>query len=57
MVCVLGMSACAGSPPPPAQTAEVRPPRPTPEATWVPGHWAWKGRRLGYVWVAGHWSP
>jgi hypothetical protein len=59
-VCVLGAMGCAGtsaSAPPPAERAEVRPPRPHPGAEWVPGHWTWKGRRLGYVWVAGHWSP
>lgn len=58
LAAVLGSFGCAGSAsPPPAETAEVRPPRPHPGAAWVPGHWAWKGRRLGYVWVKGHWSP
>lgn len=46
---------CAGSRTPPRLQAEVRPPRPQPQARWVPGHWEWAGRKEGYRWVEGRW--
>ncbi len=41
------------SSPPPAK-AEIRPPKPTPGAVWVSGHWKWNGHK--YVWLPGHWN-
>ncbi|KPL10694.1 hypothetical protein AMJ71_02350 [candidate division TA06 bacterium SM1_40] len=39
---------------PPGPRAEVKPPRPTRKAVWVPGYWRWDGN--SYVWVQGHWE-
>lgn len=39
--------------PPPASFSEVVPPAPKPDAVWVDGHWAWRGRT--YVWQRGGW--
>ncbi len=39
--------------PPPAAFSEVVPPRPRPDALWIDGHWAWRGRR--YLWRRGGW--
>jgi len=39
----------------PAQV-EVAPPAPGPTSVWVPGHWAWRGPRYGYVWVPGRYA-
>lgn len=58
-------------PPPPTAQVEVVPGAPGPIYVWLPGYWAWRGPRLGYVWVAGrhavphpghawvpgHWAP
>ncbi len=38
---------------PPAPKHEAKPPKPSPSAIWVSGHWKWNGHR--YVWVPGHW--
>lgn len=46
---------CASTPPPPHET-EVRPPAPSADAEWVPGHWEWIGRDAGYRWVHGAWE-
>ena len=48
------MASCAGTvtiapPPPPVETVIVRP---SPRHVWVPGHYAYRGRR--YVWVDGY---
>jgi len=40
------------APPPPK--VETKPPRPSANAVWVPGHWKWNGRE--YVWISGHWE-
>jgi hypothetical protein len=37
--------------PMPALQVEVIPPVPHPGWSWVPGHWAWRGR---WVWIRGH---
>lgn len=42
-------------PAPPPLRVEVRGHAPHKHARWVPGHWKWKNRRVGYVWVPGHW--
>lgn len=41
-------------PPPPPQS-EVIPPAPGPNYVWVPGYWAWDGKRR-YVWQSGHYE-
>jgi hypothetical protein len=43
----------AVSGPPPAPPQEMQPPRPAPDAVWVPGYWHWTG--LQYAWMPGHW--
>ncbi len=43
-------------PPPPPARVEVRSRKPHKRAVWIAGHWAWRGRRAGYVWVPGHWK-
>ncbi len=57
MALVLAAPACTTyvRPAPPPPRIEVRPARPHRHAVWVPGHWKWKNRRVGYVWVPGHW--
>jgi len=50
-----GTVGCAGTAPPPSARAELRPMKPHPRAVWVPGRWAWSGRKDGYRWVDGHW--
>ena len=52
-----GMTACSsrtyvGVPPPP-QKAESRPAKPSGEAVWISGRWAWSG--CEYVWDKGQW--
>ncbi|MFA5117225.1 MAG: hypothetical protein WC695_00055 [Candidatus Omnitrophota bacterium] len=42
-------------PPPPPLREEIIIAQPFPATRWVSGHWAWRGRRRGYVWVPGHW--
>lgn len=39
---------------PPRPIVEVQPPRPTYDAIWIEGYWAWAGGR--WVWSAGHWE-
>ena len=39
--------------PPPAQ-AEVVLAQPSPDYSWVPGHWTWRDNQ--YEWLAGHWE-
>ena len=46
---------CAGTSSPPPDRAEVQASKPHPKAVWMQGQWAWKGRKVGYVWVPGHW--
>jgi len=43
-------------PPPPAapQTTDIPGTAPAPNALWIPGYWAFDGRR--YTWAAGHWE-
>jgi WXXGXW repeat (2 copies) len=55
--CIVAEPGPMPSPPaaPPPQ-AEVAPPAPGPAYVWVPGHWAWRGRRWGYVWVPGRYA-
>ena len=38
---------------PPAPRVEVRTVAPSPNHTWIDGHWAWRGNR--HVWMGGHW--
>jgi hypothetical protein len=38
---------------PPAVRVEVRGAQPSPHHHWVPGYWAWRGRR--HVWISGRW--
>lgn len=40
-----------GNAPPPPRYEVV--PAPRAKRIWVPGHWAWTGRR--HVWIDGHW--
>lgn len=40
-------------PPPPAAKIEVKPPRPSAHATWVPGYWHFEDG--AYHWLAGLW--
>jgi WXXGXW repeat (2 copies) len=42
-------------PPPPAQVEAV-PVAPGPAYVLVPGHWAWRGPRRGYIWVPGRYA-
>ncbi len=44
-------------PAPPPPEVEVYGPPPYVRAVWVPGHWEWRGKRVGYVWIKGHWKP
>lgn len=39
---------------PPADRFEIKPPRPSPSHTWVPGYWYWNG--YGYAWISGYWT-
>ena len=39
---------------PPTPIVENPPPRPSPKAVWIGGHWRWAGRK--YVWVKGRWD-
>lgn len=39
--------------PPPAARVETLPARPSPEAVWTDGQWAWDGTR--WQWTAGAW--
>lgn len=43
-------------PDPPPVRVEVKPTNPYTKAVWVPGHWKWKNRKVGYVWIPGHWK-
>ena len=52
---MLSVAGCAGRTPPPPLRVEVRPARPHARAVWVPGHWKWVNRKVGYRWVPGHW--
>jgi hypothetical protein len=38
----------------PAVAQEVPEPQPSPQHSWVPGHWRWQ--EGSYVWVSGHWE-
>ena len=48
-----GLTATAPRPPP-ASRDETRPEKPTPDAVWAAGYWAWSGDR--FVWIAGSWQ-
>ena len=39
--------------PPPPPRAEVAPPAPGPDLTWVPGHWTWNTQGRDFVWLQG----
>lgn len=39
---------------PPAPRVEVQTARPSPQHTWIGGHWAWRGG--AHVWIGGHWA-
>ena len=40
--------------PPPAPVPEALPPRPSRNAFWIAGHWAWHRTRLS--WIPGRWE-
>jgi hypothetical protein len=55
--CVVEQPVVVRQPPPvPATQVEVVPAPPGPTHVWVPGHWAWRGPRRGYVWVPGRYA-
>ncbi len=39
--------------PPPGPKKEIKPPKPSSRAQWVPGYWKWTGR--GWQWLQGWW--
>lgn len=66
-----GGGASVAPEPPPAERAEVRPPKPSPDHFWMQGHWVWREsdgvyywaeggwerERSGFLWLPGHWRP
>jgi hypothetical protein len=44
----------ARTPPPPPPRAEVRPPRASKNARWIPGYWHYEG--ASFHWIAGLWE-
>jgi hypothetical protein len=40
--------------PPAAPVPETQSPAPGTAYVWIPGHWAWNGRR--HAWTSGHWE-
>lgn len=39
--------------PPPGPKKEIKPPKPSRQAQWVPGYWKWTGE--GWLWLQGWW--
>ena len=54
--CVVEPPVVQQPPTPPAPQVEGVPAAPGAGYVWLPGHWAWRGPRRGYVWAAGRYD-